>query len=340
MSIRAKDIAKKLGVSTTTVSLALNNKPGVSDKTRERILKEVESMGYETNIKLKPSASLKNIRFILFKNHGLVVGDTPFFSKMIESIEGEARKNGFNIIISYLNRETNTREYVNQFADDENTAGIMLLATEMEYEDIQTFTETKLPLLVLDNCFNDVHIDCVQIDNMEGAASAVNHFVACGHRDIGYIHSSAEINNFEQRYIGYKAALLSNGLEFDPGKVICIEPTIEGSYRDMKRYLEENKSLPKALFADNDILAMGASRALKEMGYKLPNDVSVIGFDDMPYCLMMRPMLTTVQVNNASMGIVAVRRLTDAIHGETDETVKIYVRTSLVKRNSVAEVKI
>ena len=339
MSIRAKDIAKKLGVSTTTVSLVLNNKPGVGDKTRERVLKEIESMGFETNIKLKPSVSLKSIRFILYKKHGLVVGDTPFFSKLIESIEGEAKVNGFNIIISYLNKEQNTQEYVKQFEQDDNTAGIMLLATEMTREDVEPFRKSYLPMLALDNCFGDVDIDCVQIDNVQGAYSAVNYLVKCGHKDIGYIHSSAYLHNFEQRFQGFKAALAENGLEFDEDNVIPLEPTIEGAYRDMKKYLEEGNKPPKAIFSDNDILAMGASRALKEEGCKLPEDVSMIGLDDMPYCTMMRPQLTTVKVNNSSMGIVAVRRIADMINGRTDETVKILIRTSLVIRKSVLEIK-
>lgn len=339
MSIRAKDIAKKLGVSTTTVSLVLNNKPGVGDKTRERVLKEIESMGFETNIKLKPSAALKNIRFVLFKRHGLVVGDTPFFSKLIESIEGEAKINGFNIIISYLNKEQNTSEYVRQFEQDDNTAGIMLLATEMTQEDIETFKESSLPILALDNCFDETGIDCVQIDNAQGVHKAINYLVECGHDDIGYLHSSAYIYNFEERQRGYKTALIENGLEYNQGEVILLEPTIEGSYKDMKAYLDEGNKPPKAFFADNDILAMGASRALKEAGYKLPEDVSVVGLDDMPYCVMMRPQLTTVRVNNSSMGIVAVRRLADIINGRTDETVKILIRTGLVIRKSVKEIK-
>lgn len=338
MSVKAKDIAEKLGVSTTTVSLVLNNKPGVGDKTRERVQKEIEAMGFETNIKIKQSASLKNIRFILFKRHGLVVGDTPFFSKLIESIEGEARVNGFNVVISYLNKETNTREYVKQLDEDENTVGILLLATEMESKDIETFKEFKCPLLALDNCFDDSWIDCVQIDNIQGVSKAVNFLVNCGHNEIGYLHSSAYIHNFEQRYLGFKTALLNNNLTFKPEKVLSLEPTIEGSYRDMKQYLDKNNQPPKALFADNDILAMGASRALKESGYKLPDEVSVVGFDDMPYCVMMRPQLTTVQVNNAGLGVVAVRRLADNISGKTSESVKILIRTNLIIRKSVKEI--
>lgn len=337
MSIRAKDIAKKLGVSTTTVSLVLNNKPGVGEKTRKRVLKEIESLGFETNIKIKPTASLKNIRIIIFKGHGLVVGDTPFFSKLLESIEGESRINGFNIIISYLNKDTNTSAYIKQFEDDGTTAGILLLATEMKEEDISPFSNLSLPVLVLDNCFNSLQIDNVQIDNIEGTTQAVNHFAVCGHTDIGYLHSSADIFNFGQRYKGFKAALVENGLEFHSDEVIKLEPTVEGSHRDMKKYLKSNGKLPKALFADNDILALGASRALKEEGYKLPEDVSIIGFDDMPYCVMMRPKLTTVSVSNAGMGIVAVKRLADIINGKTIEKVKILIRTNFVIRNSVRE---
>ncbi len=337
MSVRAKDIAEKLGVSTTTVSLVLNNKPGVSQKTRERVLNEIEQMGFETNIKIKKTAAHKNIRFILFKSHGLVVGDTPFFSKLIESIEGEARNNGFNIIISYLNKETNTRAYVNQFENDENTAGILLLATEMGEEDIFSFAQSKVPVLVLDNCF-EANIDSVQIDNIQGVSKAVKYFAECGHYDIGYLHSSAGIYNFERRYMGYQVALAQHGIAFNPENVIKLEPTIEGAHRDMQEYLNSGGKLPKALFADNDIIAMGASRAMKEAGYKLPDDVSVIGFDDMPYCVMMRPQLTTVKVSNEGMGAVAVRRLSDIINSKTNENIKILIGTDLIKRNSVKEI--
>ncbi len=336
MAVRAKDIAQKLGVSTTTVSLVLNNKPGVSQKTRERVLQEIEQMGFETNIKIKQTAAYKNILFVLFKNHGLVVGDTPFFSKLIESIEGEARKNGFNIIISYLNKESNTQAYVNQFENDETTAGILLLATEMDEEDIITFTQSKIPVLALDNCFN-ADIDSVQIDNIEGVTKAVKYFVECGQSDIGYMHSSASIYNFEQRYMGFQMELSKEGIELSPNKIIKLEPTIEGAHRDMEAYLKNGGKLPKALFADNDIIAMGASRAIKEAGYKLPDEVSVIGFDDMPYCTMMRPRLTTVKVSNEGMGTVAVRRLADIINSKTNENIKILVRTDLIKRNSVKE---
>lgn len=338
MALRAKDIAKKLGISATTVSLVLNNKPGVGKKTRERVLNEIETLGYETNIKLKTLASLKNIRFILYKNHGLVVGDTPFFSKLIENIEGEARKNGFNIIITYLNKKSDIEGYVKLFNQDDNTAGILLLATEMTECDVNSFNGMNLPLLILDNCFYNTDFNCVQIDNIEGVYKAVNHLADNGHTDIGYLHSSVYIYNFKQRYNSFREAVTSNGLDFNPEKVISLEPTIKGSYRDMKLYLEKGHRLPKAFFADNDILAMGASRALKEFGYKLPEDVSVVGFDDMPYCVMMRPQLTSVRVNNASMGIVAVRRLADIINGRTDEPVKILIRTKLIKRNSVKEI--
>ena len=338
MAVRAKDIAKKLGVSEATVSLVLNNKPGVGDKTREMVMKEIEGMGYESNIKIKPAASSKNIRFILFKSHGLVVGDTPFFSRLIESIEGQARDNGFNIVISYLNRDMLSEDYISQLSQDENMAGIMLLATEMSREDVIAFSEVNLPVLVLDNSFEDMDIDCVQIDNVQGVKNAVRHLVQCGHEEIGYLRSSAEINNFEQRYMGFISSLAECGLEFSPERVICIEPTIEGAYRDMKAYLDSGRKPPKALFADNDILAVGASRALKEAGYSLPQDVSVVGFDDMPYCTMMRPQLTTVRVNNAGMGGVAIRRLSDAISNKADETVKILLRTELIVRKSVKEV--
>jgi len=202
MKIRSKDIANKLGISTTTVSLVLNNKPGISNETRKMVLEEIEKAGYKPNIEISGTKRIGNIRFVLFKGHGQVVGETPFFAKLIQSIDEEARIKGYNCLHSYVSKGDYSIEQVKQIIIDNSTDGIILLATEMENTDVTPFIELNIPLLVLDSSFTNMNIDTVKIDNVDSIITVVNYLVSMGHQDIGYLHSSKWIQNFDERHTG------------------------------------------------------------------------------------------------------------------------------------------
>jgi len=296
-------------------------------------------MGYDTKSILKPVLNAgRNIRLVIYKKHGLVVGDTPFFSRLIEEIDREARKNSYNLMISYVNETDEKKDEAISIPRESNTAGLIILATEMKLEDLRKFEEAGIPLIVLDSYFIRHKVDTVKINNCEGAYEAASYLIRMGHREIRYLHSSAWIHNFEERKYGYEDALKNNKLNADKNYIINLEPTIEGAYRDMKKQLEKGVGIPSAFFADNDIIAFGALKALKEKGYRIPEDVSIIGFDDMPYCMMADPPLTTIRVYNSSMACIAVRRLIEKIETNSEETVKIEVDTRLIVRNSVRKI--
>ncbi len=335
MKIRLKDIANKLGISTTTVSLVLNNKPGISNETRKMVLEEIEKAGYKPSVEISNMKSIGNIRFVLFKGHGKVVAETPFFANLIESIDKEARNKGYDCLHSYVSKGDYSIGQVTQSIIDNATDGIILLATEMESTDVTPFIELNLPLLILDSGFTNINIDTVKIDNVDSIISVVNYLVSMGHKDIGYLHSSKWIQNFDERHTGYKLGLDLNNLEYKAENIIMLEPTLEGAHDDMIAYINSGGRIPKAVISDNDIIATGAISALNEKGYDIPNDVSIVGFDDLPYCTMLQPKLTTIAVNNYRMGILAVRRLVDNIESQNDEVVKILLETNFIKRQSV-----
>lgn len=338
MSIRIKDIAKAANVSIATVSLVLNNKPGVGESTRQKILNIVKEMGYETNILSKPA--LKNngdIRFIIYKKHGKVVADTPFFSQLMEGIDYECRREGYNLVISYINND-NKVELLNLLKDS-RPQGIILLATEMQYKELGEFIELNLPFIVLDSFFKYKKLNMIGINNTEGVYESISYLYQLGHRKIGYLKSSIHINNFSQRFLGYINALKDKGIEKDESLVCCLEPTYEGAYRDMHKHLiSKPNNLPTCFFADNDIIALGAIRAMKEYGLSIPNDISIIGFDDIPTSQMTDPSLTTVRVYKQRMGMIAVKRLIDIMNDSPQEYIKIEVGTRLIKRESCKRV--
>jgi DNA-binding LacI/PurR family transcriptional regulator len=337
MPLRIKDIADELGISSATVSLVLNNKPGISDETRQRILKFVEEKGYPTNLLSKPALkNNRNIRFVIYKKHGKVVSETPFFSELMEGIDKEAREEGYNVLVSYINEIDNTQMDVLRILEESSPDGILLLATEMENSDVEPFRQLSLPMVLLDSNFeSERQVDIVIINNRQGTYEAVKHLADHGHTEIGYLHSSVWINNFEERKNGFMNALNSCDLKFNKHYLLELEPTMDGAYSDVLKYLVSNTVLPSAFFADNDIIAFGAIKAMREKGINIPLEISIIGFDDMPFCEMIEPSLTTLRVYKQRMGRIAVKRLIEKIENNPEEVIKIEVNTELVERKSV-----
>lgn len=340
MKLKSKDIAKKLGVSPATVSLVLNNKPGVSKETRYRIHQFLQEEGYHTPyFNTNASTTNKTIQFIVYKKHGKVVSDTPFFSELIEAINRTARCEGYNITISYIDERVDNLDFMINTISQSNAAGLILLATEMYSQDVILFQKTNIPILLLDSQFDSQDITSICINNSDGVYKAVEHLHHLGHSEIGYLHSNVWIYNFEQRMLRFKQQVSDKGLPISKNNIFHLEPTIDGSYRDMKALLTEGRHIPSALFADNDIIAFGAIRALNEAGISVPDDVSIIGFDDTPYCKLLNPSLTTIKVFKQQFGTIAVNHLIQTIDAPETCIQKIYIGTELIKRESTRKTR-
>ena len=335
MTLKLKDIAERLNISQATVSLALNNRPGVSQETKEKVLKVTEEMGYNVNILSRnTSKNQKSIRFVIYKKQGLVVSDTSFFSALIEGIDQEARDNGYSLVITYLKEKENKAE-IKKLVKEEPLGGIIVLATEAETQDLKIFDKLNVPVVVLDSYFRDAKYDTVVINNMQGSYQGTCYLLEKGHTSIGYLCGSIRINNFEERKDGFFKALKDHNIEWNEKLAYPLEPTMEGAYRDMARILETGYKLPTAFFSDNDIIACGAMKAFKEKGLRIPEDLSIVGFDDMPFSKIIDPALTTIKVYKQSMGRLAVKRLIERIEGDCEAFVKAEVNTELVERKSV-----
>ncbi len=330
MKPTVKDIAKAANVSPATVSNALNNRKGVSDNIKRLVFKVAKDMGYTREVSVR-----NTIRFVIYKRHGLVVSDTPFFSSLVEGIGKQCRALGYELLVSHVNiNDMDYKETVNSINSD-NSSGIILLATEMTEEDLELFQTFMGPVVLLDSCFRSNAHDSVLINNIDAAYKATAFLAENGHSDIGYLCSSYRINNFDFRRKGYLEAMKHHNFVVEERYQISLEPTVEGSYKDMKRLLEAvDTVLPTAFFADNDIIACGAMKALLEKGFKIPEDISLVGFDDMPLCEMTNPRLTTIKVFKQEMGSIAVKRLVEKIGGMDDIVQKIELGTKLIIRDS------
>ncbi len=338
MGITLKEIANQLGVSQATVSLAINNRPGVNAKTKNSVLALAEKNGYFTRQLSRNHQALEgNIRLIVYKKSGRVVADTPFFLALTEGIEAAARVRGCQLMISHIS-DLDSLNHVMDLVNSNPKDGIILLATELYLSDFLPFFRAKHPLVVLDGSLSDAQSDTVLINNFQGAHDAVHELIQMGHQKIGYLKSSMAIYNFDQRESGVLQSLKNANLILEPHYICPVEPTVEGSYRDVLAWLNSNPELPTAFFADNDIIAFGAIKAFKEKNIQIPQEVSIIGFDDLPFCEIIDPPLSTIKVFKQSLGRLAVERLLDQMSGTSSETVRIEVATELVRRKSVAKI--
>lgn len=338
MGVKVKDLAEMLQLSPATVSLVLNNKPGISEATRNRVIQAVKELGCE-DILLPETREKKNLLFLVYRKHGAENASTPYFSQLfseiIEGVESQSRAKGYNLMISYADKNTMAEEASK--INKQDVAGVLVLATEMAEEQIDIFDGQKVPIVMIDNYMEHRAFDCVMINNEQGVFQVVEHLKEMGHKKIGYLHVGSNANNFNERYYGFRRAMDRCGFRLLKENIFLIDTDGgEAVYRELKRELEERKgNLPTAFFADNDIVAICAMRVFRELGYRMPEDISIVGFDNMTLSEMLDPPLTTIQIPKRKIGISAVNLIAEKISEDTGGQVKMEVGTCLIQRKSV-----
>ena len=332
MKVSIKQISEITGFSQATVSNALNHKKGVNKETASEIFRVAKDLGYIAE------ATITKIKFVIYKKNGLIIDDTPFFSLMIDGLEKECTSSGYELVICNLDqRNMDYEEQVKWIINDASSA-VIVLGTELMDEDWEVYKGAKCPLLILDSWSSDMWFNGVLINNIDSARMAVEYLIGKGHRDIGYLRGSFRIKAFRSRMTGYRIALSHHNLSVDNKNIFTLNTTLDGSYKDMAEVLKTNPKLPTAFFADNDMIALGAMKALQEFGYRIPEDISIIGFDDLPFCEIASPRLTTLRVNKQEMGQLAVRRMIEQIKFGSDTKIKIEVSTHFIERDSVRDI--
>lgn len=334
MKIRIRDIAIKAGVSPATVSNAINGRGGVSDEIAVQIRHLANQMGYRAT---KPAGERAFVRLVMVKRHGLVVMDTQFFMELMESIERECHAQSLNLLITHIHigKDKDYRERIRGICEQKCT-GVIVMATEMNKDDLELFRNCVSPLIMLDNLFRHESVNSLVMNNYDAGYKATYALHAAGHRHIEHITSTVDFNNMRYRRKGYEAAMMELDLCFSKDSFWHVTPTLDGAYHDMLTLLCEGRVPPTAFFAGNDIIAVGCMKALQEKGYRIPQDVSVIGMDDVPMCQFCSPMLTTIKVFRTDMGSAAVRMLLELANPHSlGFTMKVELSVVLVERDSV-----
>ena len=335
MKVSVRQISEKTGFSPATVSNALNYKKGVNAETAEIVRKAARELGYYD------AKSISRVKFVMYKRDGTIVEDTPFFPQMLRGIEEECRSLGYELTVQNLDRRDAAFEKHLQVLQNDKSAGVILLGTELLDEDIDLIHRIEAPLVLIDYWNEDLSFDAVMATNQDSTRTAVNYLIERGHTKIGYLQGSFRIKPFRGRAAGYLQALQKAGIPVDEKYQITLTANMDGAYTDMLKYLSQNPEaeLPTAFFADNDVIALGAMKALREKGYRIPQDVSIIGFDDLSFSSISSPALTTMRVPKLELGRTAVRRIHDQVHDQDNVHFKTQVCTVFVERESVADLR-
>lgn len=343
MKMSIKKLSELSGFSPATVSNALNGKRSVSAETAEKITRLAQQYGYTGSAageRVERTAGDGRIRVVTYRESGKVFSDSPFFSFLLEGVENECHAQGYETAVVNLYRhQADYEERVADLLADRET-GILLIGTELTEETARPFADADAPLVLVDAWFDRVPFNAVLMDNEASVQRAVEYLIGQGHERIGYLKSSVSISNFERRSVGWQRALVAHGLAPDERYIFRVPPSIVGACEAMRHALDEGRELPTAFFADNDMIALGAMQTLQARGLRIPEDISIVGFDDITFSEAFTPGLTTVRVAKKELGRIAVRRLLESMRYPSDVHTRTELVNDLVIRGSVAAPKL
>jgi LacI family transcriptional regulator len=317
-------------VSVATVSHVVNETRPVSDELRQRVLAAMEVLDYQ------PNALARSLRRRRTSTLGLIIPDTsnPYFAEVARGIEQTAFERDYTVILCHSDycpeREL---QYVDVLRAERAAGAIWIPATE-SCEAAERLVEYGVPLVVLDRKTPDVDCPSVLADNFRGGYVATDHLISLGHRRIGCIARPVGLSHSQDRILGYQAALRDYGLSIDEALIAKGGFRLENG-REATFHLLDLEPPPTAIFAYNDIMAIGALRAAHERGLRVPYDFSVVGFDDIPQAAFTCPALTTVSQPKLDMGRRGAELLLDLIDGEVPPVeVDVPLKVGLVVRES------
>ncbi|RPI31289.1 MAG: LacI family transcriptional regulator [Chloroflexota bacterium] len=332
MSITIKQLADKLGTSTATVSRVLNDRPGVSAEMRQRVLQAAQEL------KFRPSAAARalstsrsrSVAFIVRKLHEPWSAD-PFYPLIMMGAQRELAANGYGLFTYWITAEELDAGTHFSWFDERSVDGLIIAGPELSNPNIIRLASLGLPVVLAANASSRYPIDSLSSADREGGYTATTHLIGHGHRHIVHLSGPPDWYPNSSRRDGYLQAMQEHDLE--PKIIIMprleIEQGTEAFSQAVQRYPEVT-----AIFSTNDGTAIGAVRAAKELGRRVPEDLAVVGFDDVYWATLFEPSLTTLSIQKEQIGRLAANRLLEMLKHGQQRPVRSYVENELIIRSS------
>lgn len=323
------EVARKAGVSSTTVSHVLNNTRFVSEGVRTRVLEAMSELGYQ------PNALARSLRRGETKTIGLILPDSAnqFFAEMGRAIEDAAFDNGYSVVLCNTEGDPAREQVYTDVLSKKQVDGMIFVASGVENGVKSALEGSRLPLVMVDRELNIINADTVLTDNYQGGKLATHYLLDLGHTHIGCISGPSQVNPSAERVTGYSDAMREAGLQFEQELICRGDFHPESGYRCAMRLLRL-PDRPTALFVCNDLMAIGVLRAAAELGLRVPDDLSVIGFDNIELAAYTHPPLTTVAQPKQKAGQLAVDLLLERIAEQTLQARRVVLHADLVIRQS------
>ncbi|ENM3732288.1 MULTISPECIES: substrate-binding domain-containing protein [Vibrio] len=326
-----KDIARLAGVSTSTVSHVINKSRFVSDEIAERVNNAAQQLNYA------PSALARSLKMNRTKTIGMLVttSTNPFFGEVVKGVERSCYHQGYNLILCNTEGDNQRMKASINTLLQKRVDGLLLMCSTLEGERLDVFDRyPDIPIVVMDWGPILFASDKIQDNSLQGGYMAAKHLIESGHKEIGCITGPLIRHQAQMRYEGYKRALAEAGIAINPDWIVESDFECEGGYQAFEKLYQRGK-LPSALFVSNDMMAMGVIQAASQRGLRVPDDLSLIGYDDVHIAKFMTPALTTIHQPKYRLGKAAVDTLLYRLENPDTTAQVVQLEPTLVVRSSV-----
>lgn len=327
--ITLKMVAERAGVSVNTASRAINNKSDINEETKKRVLKVAQELGYVQN------ATAVALRTKKTRTLGVVIADNrnPFYAEVLNGIEEAAREKNYHIILANTQRDYQKEEEAINLLLAKRVDGLLITPVQDRNDDIKKLIEANIPFVIVGRDFENIEVDAVYNDEVKGGFFATEYLIKKGHKRIAFINGFLHKSPAQGRLEGYKKALKEHGIPLDDMMVSVGDIDVEDGYERTKQMLEKNLDFT-AIFAYNDMMAFGAMQAVKEKGLRIPEDIGLVGYDDIPFSSLISPSLSTIRLKKQELGAESVKLLLSRINGSREKMKKIMLNVELIVRGT------
>ncbi|MBA4420296.1 MAG: LacI family transcriptional regulator [Anaerolinea sp.] len=324
-----REVARKAGVSSATVSHVANNTRFVSEDVRERVKTAMRELNY------RPNALARSLRRGETHTLGLILPDSsnPFFAEVGHAIESEAFALGYSVILCNTDNDENKERIYTEVLENKQLDGIIFVGAGENRESISQIVKNGLPLVVVDREMGNLELDTVTTENYQGGLLATQHLISLGHKVIGCITGPSNITPSADRVTGYRAALQQAGIPIEESLIARGDFHASSGYSAALQLLAHDPR-PTAIFVCNDIMAIGALRAAAQLSLSVPENVAIVGFDDIELASYTTPPLTTVAQPKQEIGQLAVKLIFERMGNPSLPPRRIILSTQLVIRES------
>lgn len=328
------DIAKLAGVSTATVSKVFNQTGRISVKTKERIMEISNQLNYQPSMVASALTGKKTYTI------GLLIPDlvNPFFAELSRNIEDRAHELGFNLVICNTDNERNKEIKYIQLLRQKSVDGIVVATGVSNDELLKELINQKVPIALVARDMSMLALSAVLVDDFAGGYNAASYLVQLGHKRIATIAENLNVTSSKDRVRGYRHALTEAGLPYDEKLVQISDFSVEGGKRTAGKLLDQTER-PTAIFACNDLLAIGAFQAAKERGIGIPDQLSIVGFDNTILATITDPPLTTIAQPIQAMGQQVIDLITQEINNDKTVKQRVVLLPELIVRGSACQWK-